>query len=101
MSFKFGIIIFLHGVSSAIISLCFLPSKCSIDLKKNVLVIGTTGSQTTFLPEAELPECARLAYGAGREEVLRPEEIADRELAEALQKSVQDAGICSAGLLNT
>ncbi|XP_014302514.1 regulatory solute carrier protein family 1 member 1 isoform X2 [Myotis lucifugus] len=65
--------------------------QCSIDLKKNVLVIGTTGSQTTFLPEAELPECARLAYGAGREEVLRPEEIADRELAEALQKSVQDA----------
>ncbi|NXL66839.1 DDI2 protein, partial [Chordeiles acutipennis] len=39
---------------------------CSIDLKKNVLVIGTTGSQTTFLPEGELPECARLAYGAGR-----------------------------------
>ncbi|XP_036301856.1 regulatory solute carrier protein family 1 member 1 isoform X3 [Pipistrellus kuhlii] len=65
--------------------------QCSIDLKKNVLVIGTTGSQTTFLPEAELPECARLAYGAGREEALRPEEIADRELAEALQKSVQDA----------
>ncbi|XP_066231249.1 regulatory solute carrier protein family 1 member 1 isoform X2 [Saccopteryx leptura] len=64
--------------------------QCSIDLKKNVLVIGTTGSQTTFLPEGELPECARLAYGAGREEV-RPEEIADQELAEALQKSVQDA----------
>lgn len=91
MSFKFRIIISLHGVSS----------KCSIDLKKNVLVIGTTGSQTTFLPEAELPECARLAYGTGREEVLRPEEIADRELAEALQKSVQDAGTCGAGLWDT
>ncbi|XP_055978813.1 regulatory solute carrier protein family 1 member 1 isoform X1 [Sorex fumeus] len=64
--------------------------QCSIDLKKNVLVIGTTGSQTTFLPEGELPECARLAYGAGREE-MRPEEIADQELAEALQKSVEDA----------
>ncbi|XP_057553120.1 regulatory solute carrier protein family 1 member 1 isoform X2 [Hippopotamus amphibius kiboko] len=64
--------------------------QCSIDLKKNVLVIGTTGSKTTFLPEGELPECARLAYGAGREEV-RPEEIADQELAEALQKSVEDA----------
>nr|XP_060614839.1 protein DDI1 homolog 2 isoform X2 [Anolis sagrei ordinatus] len=64
--------------------------QCSIDLKKNVLVIGTTGSQTTFLPEGELPECARLAYGAGREEV-RPEEIADQELAEALQKSAEDA----------
>uniref|UniRef100_F7GNT7 Regulator of solute carriers 1 n=1 Tax=Macaca mulatta TaxID=9544 RepID=F7GNT7_MACMU len=64
--------------------------QCSIDLKKNVLVIGTTGSQTTFLPEGELPECARLAYGAGREDV-RPEEIADQELAEALQKSAEDA----------
>lgn len=73
-----------------------LPLQCSIDLKKNVLVIGTTGSQTTFLPEGELPECARLAYGAGRED-LRPEEIADQELAEALQKSVEDAGTAGAG----
>ncbi|OXB60706.1 hypothetical protein ASZ78_006069 [Callipepla squamata] len=64
--------------------------QCSIDLKKNVLVIGTTGSQTTFLPEGELPECARLAYGAGREDV-RPEELADQELAEAIQKSVEEA----------
>lgn len=56
-----------------------------------MLVIGTTGSQTTFLPEGELPECARLAYGAGREDV-RPEEIADQELAEAIQKSVEEAG---------
>lgn len=66
--------------------------QCSIDLKKNVLVIGTTGSQTTFLPEGELPECARLAYGTGREDI-RPEEIADQELAEAIQKSAEDAGI--------
>lgn len=64
--------------------------QCSVDLKKNVLVIGTTGSETPFLPEAELPECARLAYGSFREDLLR-DEIADRELAEALQKSVDDA----------
>ncbi|XP_051825971.1 protein DDI1 homolog 2-like isoform X1 [Antechinus flavipes] len=32
--------------------------QCNIDLKKNVLVIGTTGTHTTFLPERELPECA-------------------------------------------
>ncbi|ERE81103.1 regulatory solute carrier protein family 1 member 1 [Cricetulus griseus] len=64
--------------------------QCSIDLKKNVLVIGTTGSQTPFLPEGELPECARLAYGTGREDI-RPEEIADQELAEAIQKSAEDA----------
>ncbi|XP_069096137.1 uncharacterized protein [Pleurodeles waltl] len=64
--------------------------QCSIDLKKNVLVIGTTGTQTAFLPEGELPECARLAYGPGRED-MQPEEIADQELAEALQKSADEA----------
>ncbi|XP_051568606.1 protein DDI1 homolog 2 isoform X4 [Myxocyprinus asiaticus] len=65
--------------------------QCSIDLKKNVLLIGTTGTETRFLPEAELPECARLAYGAEGREETRPEEIADRELAEAIQRSVQDS----------
>lgn len=54
-------------------------------------MIGTTGSQTAFLPEGELPECAKLAYGAGREDV-RPDELADQELAEALQKSAEEAG---------
>ncbi|XP_042614535.1 uncharacterized protein LOC109054461 isoform X1 [Cyprinus carpio] len=67
--------------------------QCSIDLKKNVLLIGTTGTETRFLPEAELPECARLAYGPEGREDTRPEEIADRELAEALQRSVQDSDI--------
>ncbi|XP_072238098.1 protein DDI1 homolog 2 isoform X2 [Leuresthes tenuis] len=66
--------------------------QCSIDLKKNVLVIGTTGTETRFLSEAELPECARLAYGAEGREDARPEEIADRELAEALQRSIQESG---------
>ncbi|KAM6927398.1 protein DDI1 homolog 2 [Xenentodon cancila] len=65
--------------------------QCSIDLKKSVLVIGTTGTETRFLSEAELPECARLAYGAEGREDARPEELADRELAEALQRSIQDS----------
>ncbi|KAK1159510.1 regulatory solute carrier protein family 1 member 1-like isoform X1 [Acipenser oxyrinchus oxyrinchus] len=64
--------------------------QCSIDLKKNVVLIGTTGSETRFLPEAELPDCARLAYGQGREDA-QPDEIADRELAEALERSVQES----------
>ncbi|KAM4011824.1 protein DDI1 homolog 2-like isoform 1-T1 [Anomaloglossus baeobatrachus] len=64
--------------------------QCSIDLEKNVLVIGTTGTRTSFLPEGELPECARLAYGPGTEDI-RPEDIADRELAEVLQKSADEA----------
>lgn len=70
--------------------LCSL--QCTIDLKKNVLLIGTTGTETRFLSEAELPECARLAYGAEGRDDTRPEEFADRELAEALQRSIQDSG---------
>lgn len=70
--------------------LCSL--QCTIDLKKNVLLIGTTGTETRFLSEAELPECARLAYGAEGRDETRPEEFADRELAEALQRSIQDGG---------
>ncbi|XP_054882974.1 protein DDI1 homolog 2 isoform X1 [Poeciliopsis prolifica] len=65
--------------------------QCSIDLKKNLLIIGTTGTETRFLSEAELPECARLAYGPEGREDGRPEEIADRELAEALQRSIQES----------
>jgi len=33
--------------------------QCTIDLGKNCLTIGTTGTQTRFLPEGELPPCAR------------------------------------------
>ncbi|KAI4892776.1 hypothetical protein NFI96_032333 [Prochilodus magdalenae] len=65
--------------------------QCSIDLKKSVLLIGTTGTETRFLPEAELPDCARLAYGPEGREDARPEEMADRELAEALHRSIQDS----------
>uniref|UniRef100_A0A8D3B291 Ubiquitin-like domain-containing protein n=1 Tax=Scophthalmus maximus TaxID=52904 RepID=A0A8D3B291_SCOMX len=67
--------------------------QCSIDLKKNVLLIGTTGTETRFLSEAELPECARLAYGTEGREDARPDELADRELAEALQRSIQESGM--------
>jgi hypothetical protein len=73
-------------------SLYILLLQCSIDLKKNTLLIGTTGTETRFLPEAELPECARLAYGPEGPEDTQPDEIADRELAEALQRSVQESG---------
>lgn len=31
-------------------------------MKANVLRIGTTGSETTFLSERELPPCARLSF---------------------------------------
>ncbi|XP_075997140.1 protein DDI1 homolog 2 isoform X2 [Genypterus blacodes] len=66
--------------------------QCSIDLKRSLLLIGTTGTETRFLSEAELPECARLAYGPEGREDARPDEMADRELAEALQRSIQESG---------
>ncbi|XP_004385908.1 protein DDI1 homolog 1 [Trichechus manatus latirostris] len=60
--------------------------QCSIDLKKNVLVIGTTGTQTFFLPEGELPPCAKLVSGTGHED------SSDKEVADPIKKSVMDSG---------
>ncbi|RDD39398.1 Protein DDI1-like protein 2 [Trichoplax sp. H2] len=34
--------------------------QCCIDLKENILKIGTTGTSTPFLPESELPDHAKL-----------------------------------------
>ncbi|XP_037361607.1 protein DDI1 homolog 1 [Talpa occidentalis] len=60
--------------------------QCSIDLKKNVLVIGTTGTQTCFLPEGELPPCAKLVSGAGQEDP------SDKEAANTMKHSVKYSG---------
>ena len=67
--------------------------QCTIDLKRNVLVIGTTGTETPFLSEADLPPCARLSSQVNEEDVVRSsakdaaaEE--DRQLAEAIARSV-------------
>ncbi|OWK08614.1 hypothetical protein Celaphus_00011183 [Cervus elaphus hippelaphus] len=49
--------------------------QCSIDLKKNVLMRSTTGSQTIFLPEGELPECTQLAYGASDPDSIEPKVV--------------------------
>ncbi|XP_008566203.1 PREDICTED: protein DDI1 homolog 1 [Galeopterus variegatus] len=60
--------------------------QCSIDLKKNVLVIGTTGTQTPFLPEGELPSWAKMMNGPGQEE------SSDKEVADTIKQSVKDSG---------
>lgn len=52
--------------------------QCNIDLQKNVLHIGTTGTETPFLPENELTDLIRLDEEA--------------ELKEALTKSQQAGG---------
>lgn len=60
--------------------------QCSIDLKKNVLVIGTTGTQTYFLPEGELPPCAKLVSGTGQDE------SSDKDVADTIKHSVMNSG---------
>ncbi|KAM4827874.1 protein DDI1 homolog 1 [Thomomys bottae] len=60
--------------------------QCSIDLKKNVLVIGTTGTQTSFLPEAEVPGCGMLI--SSNEE----EESSNKEVAEKIKHPFMDSG---------
>lgn len=64
--------------------------QCCIDLSRNVLRIGTTGTETSFLPESEVPECSRLtsAPGAQDDDVGKSvTEAEDMELARALQDS--------------
>ena len=53
-------------------------------MKENILKIGTTGTITKFLPESELPECARLSGNGSQEKE-------DKDLAEALNRSAMDA----------
>ncbi|XP_012310731.1 protein DDI1 homolog 1 [Aotus nancymaae] len=55
--------------------------QCSIDLKKNVLVIGTTGTQTYFLPEGELPLFTRMVNGQ--------DESSDKEITDSVKDSGQ------------
>ncbi|XP_045163407.1 protein DDI1 homolog 2-like isoform X2 [Mercenaria mercenaria] len=58
--------------------------QCVIDLQKNELLIGTTGTRTPFLPENQLPAHARI-----NSQSQEPDE--DQQLAAALQKSAEEA----------
>lgn len=68
--------------------------QCSIDLKHNMLLIGTTGTTTKFLTESELPDCARLT-GSPEEEKRALEESTkiqeELEIKAALEKSAKEA----------
>jgi DNA damage-inducible protein 1 len=68
--------------------------QCSIDLKNNMLVIGTTGTTTTFLTESELPDCARLT-GSPEEEKRAIEESTkiqeELEMKAALERSAKES----------
>lgn len=59
-------------------------------MQRDVLRIGTTGTETPFLPENELPDCARLSTSS--EEELKALEISAREAeAHALQKAIEQS----------
>lgn len=74
--------------------------QCCIDLKNNFLSIGTTGTTTKFLVEAELPECARLT-GSPEEEHKALEESTrlaeELDLKSALERSMAAAAATSSG----
>ncbi|KAG0443547.1 hypothetical protein HPB47_014796 [Ixodes persulcatus] len=61
--------------------------QCLIDLKRNLLVIGTTGTETPFLGEGELPDCARLQQLLASQSCSTLQE--QEELARALSSSSQ------------
>ncbi|KAI5636966.1 aspartyl protease domain-containing protein [Phthorimaea operculella] len=66
--------------------------QCNIDLKRNVLHIGTTGTETPFLPESELPECARLSSSSEDDIVNQStREHEERLVKEAIEKSKQES----------
>merc|ERR1719187_2057037 len=72
--------------------------QCTIDLKKNCLVIGTTGTETPFLPESELPPCARLSSAMTEEDAIKASakdtaSIEDQQLAEALARSASETSM--------
>lgn len=57
--------------------------QCCIDLKRNLLVIGTTGTETRFLSENEIPK--------GQPEQLLSE---DMQLDEAISRSIKESREC-------
>ncbi|XP_069699339.1 protein DDI1 homolog 2 isoform X2 [Periplaneta americana] len=75
--------------------------QCSIDLKKNVLRIGTTGTETSFLSERELPDCARLS-SQSEDDVIGQSvrEAEERDLARALQNSRESGAVASGSSSN-
>lgn len=62
--------------------------QCNIDLKRNYLEIGTTGTKTPFLAESELPEFVK---NQGISNAVDPSDE-DAALAEAINRSVKETG---------
>ncbi|CAK9818140.1 Protein DDI1 homolog 2 [Anthophora plagiata] len=65
--------------------------QCCIDLKKNVLIIGTTGAETPFLAEGELPEWLRLSGYSDMSNYDVEDDKGDEQGRRALQGGSRDA----------
>lgn len=64
--------------------------QCVIDLARGVLRIGTTGTETPFLMEADLPECARLSGNADDETLGKSlKEMEESDLQRAIADSAR------------
>ncbi|CAF1271473.1 unnamed protein product, partial [Didymodactylos carnosus] len=63
--------------------------QCVIDLQKNILRIGSANIETRFLSENELPDHAKLSGPISMDEMTEHE---NRDLAQALARSAEDAG---------
>lgn len=75
--------------------------QCTIDLQRNVLHIGTTGTETNFLPENELPTHSRLTLTGEEGEKLAAQDLeatADAleasEVQKAIERSRREQGSC-------
>jgi DNA damage-inducible protein 1 len=57
--------------------------QCAIDLRRNLLSIGTTGTETSFLSEGECPDFTKS----------RPPDMTDEdaEIADAINRSIQES----------
>lgn len=72
--------------------------QCNIDLQSNVLRIGTTGTETKFLPENELPECARLSISPEDEMKVMGDVnmgLEEQQIKEALEQSKREVASSS------
>ena len=71
-----------------IVLLEYFTVQCCIDLKNNVLHIGTSNTSTPFLSEKDIPKNQRIMRQASSLSSATTE-LEDRQLAEALAKSEQ------------
>jgi len=66
--------------------------QCNIDLMAGQLVIGSTGTRTDFLSEADLPKHARLTQKPSENEL---QDVEEMEISNAIEASKRDAPQCS------